>query len=1300
MAKNSCNCWFCTGQSGASPLYADSPDAVADAETGGAFGSGDVVSAILAATAGSGGSSTGTTGQTTPIAGASGTSAFPSWVSTLTTASIKADMTAADVGGSVSYSGLKTLFADVAASLGTGKLTAAQFADLKTIAANLNVGMSTSNYLTSIANALVNGSAANATWTGGTATPVALGNLAVGSSATQMNELVGKWFLGTDLPNAKLLMSGYSAYTVSYSVESVPVFAASGPSMNDINQGYMGDCYFLSSLAEVAYQNASIIKSMFTDNGNGTYGVRFFINGSAQYVTVNNMMANGGTLFDKGPDMWAGLAEKAYAQFQSIALSTGNSSYNYGNAWSTIANGGWPLNALEAITGASSLSEFRANGTTWADYNFNAGLGQTSVLSGVSTASVLSTLVTDLSLGYDLVLCSWTNATDSAGRTTLVSSHAMSIYGYDTATGMLEVRNPWGTASGQYWDTTFEVGLSTLAKAGDYISVANVPSGATPVAPASLSIAATAASKLEGAAGATTALTFTVTRTGNTAVVAAANWAVSSSSANGADFVGGALPTGTVSFAAGQTSQIVTVNVAGDNVVEADETFAVNLTAANPTTTIGTASASGTILNDDAQLLIVATSAVKAEGNSGATPFTFTVTRIGYTAVAQSANWAVSSTSANGADFIGGVLPTGTVSFAAGQTSQIITVNVAGDTIVELDENFAVTLTNPTAGATLGQASATGTILNDDAPATVSIVATAASKLEGAAGTTTPFTFTATRTGNTAIAAAANWAVSSSSANGADFVGGVLPTGTVSFAAGQTSQIVTVNVAGDNVVEADETFSVNLTSANAATAIGTASASGTILNDDAQLSIVATSAVKAEGNSGATPFTFTATRVGYTGIAPSANWAVSSTSANGADFVGGVLPTGTVSFAAGQTSQIVTVNVAGDTIVEPDESFAVTLANPTAGATLGQASASGTILNDDAPASGLHINLIWDASVAAAPAAFKTAIQSAATMLQNAFSNKITVNIAVGWGEIGGTKISQSGVAEGGPNGGVWVSYANTKVDLLGSATSTDDKTAYAALPATLNPNGNGNVAVWLAQEKALGLLSGTDAGLDGSIGFSTDFPSSIWVGSALHEITHAMGRTSGYSPYGIEDLMRYSAPGVHAYAGGSPQYFSIDNGVTRMANFSNSSDYGDWASDSLTVNDPYNAFISSGANTLTASDLRVMDAIGFTKMIPGATIPASVGLSAPSMAFADPSALSGAALSGAALGDPGRLAGCIDMSGTHFTADSFPAQPNSVAAASVDTVPSGLGYLFVDPAQGLGIADSTAYDRHTMLAA
>jgi predicted extracellular nuclease/Ca2+-binding RTX toxin-like protein len=102
-----------------------------------------------------------------------------------------------------------------------------------------------------------------------------------------------------------------------------------------------------------------------------------------------------------------------------------------------------------------------------------------------------------------------------------------------------------------------------------------------------------------------------------------------------------------------------------------------------------------------------------------------------------------------------------------------------------------------------------------------------------------------------------------------------------------------------------------------------------------------------EGNSGTTDITFTVTRSGSTVGAASASYTVAGVSATAADFAGGTIPVaGTVSFLDGQALQTITLSIAGDTIVEPNETFTVTLSAPT-GATISDAIGIGTITNDD-----------------------------------------------------------------------------------------------------------------------------------------------------------------------------------------------------------------------------------------------------------------------------------------------------------------------------------------------------------------
>lgn len=106
------------------------------------------------------------------------------------------------------------------------------------------------------------------------------------------------------------------------------------------------------------------------------------------------------------------------------------------------------------------------------------------------------------------------------------------------------------------------------------------------------------------------------------------------------------------------------------------------------------------------------------EGNAGATTFTFPVSRSGALAFTCKVDWAAQGNGgspANAADFVGGVLPSGTLTFGPNVLTQNISVSVAGDTANEPDEGFQVVLSSPRTVGELGGASASTLILNDDA---------------------------------------------------------------------------------------------------------------------------------------------------------------------------------------------------------------------------------------------------------------------------------------------------------------------------------------------------------------------------------------------------------------------------------------------------------------------------------------------------------------------------------------------------------------------------------------------------------
>jgi hypothetical protein len=119
----------------------------------------------------------------------------------------------------------------------------------------------------------------------------------------------------------------------------------------------------------------------------------------------------------------------------------------------------------------------------------------------------------------------------------------------------------------------------------------------------------------------------------------------------------------------------------------------------------------------------------------------------------------------------------------------------------------------------------------------------------------------------------------------------------------------------------------------------------------AYLFIAPRNASRTEGDSGSTAFTFTVTRTGNSQFISTAEWAVTGSGnspADSSDFTGGVLLSGSVSLKVGESSAEITVSVAGDTRIESNKGFTVSLSNPSAQTLVDSSSADGLIVNDDA----------------------------------------------------------------------------------------------------------------------------------------------------------------------------------------------------------------------------------------------------------------------------------------------------------------------------------------------------------------
>jgi hypothetical protein len=207
-------------------------------------------------------------------------------------------------------------------------------------------------------------------------------------------------------------------------------WGAGGPSYQDVQQGFEGDCWLMASLAEVAARAPLDIEHMIDyrgairENGSwvGVYTVRLYGNpGSAQYVTVDTELPGGGTYYDHPVNgvLWAALAEKAYV------VANGNS-YD-------ALNSGDAQNAIMAITGKDTNTD-----------GYHLG-DLSNVWQNEGNLVVLGTQEV-------------TGPLQPINGVNIVPNHAYAVVGYNSSTQQFQLFNPWGVNGGYDRDNRFYPG--------------------------------------------------------------------------------------------------------------------------------------------------------------------------------------------------------------------------------------------------------------------------------------------------------------------------------------------------------------------------------------------------------------------------------------------------------------------------------------------------------------------------------------------------------------------------------------------------------------------------------------------------------------------------------------------------------------------------------------------------------------------------------------------------------------------------------------------------------------------------
>jgi Calx-beta domain/Domain of unknown function (DUF4114) len=493
---------------------------------------------------------------------------------------------------------------------------------------------------------------------------------------------------------------------------------------------------------------------------------------------------------------------------------------------------------------------------------------------------------------------------------------------------------------------------------------------------------------------------FTFTRAGGETVEKTFLYNISGT-ANGSDY---SMP-GAVTFAAGSTTAKVVLNPTDDNIFEGATPETVILTLkddsynsptnfyvasdnrpatyrVDPTNNTGIVS----IADNDSRPTISIADATQVEGNSlNNLGFNLTLSNPTVETVTVKYNTADGTATIAGtatdADYQVG---NGTATFNPLQTTQTISVAINGDKDFEIDETFAVNLSDAQNTSGITRSTATGTLTNDDTLPSITVAATTPISTEG----TGEGLFTFYRTGgNLDRALTIDFDVLG---NATSRQGYGSQTGSITFAAGSNTATLGVPVANNSVYSAYRGCVIQLRSgigysigggsgggsggggggggaggsggsgggAGGAGGFGGSSATVTIVDDDTAPVISISDATVTEGNDGTKDLTFTVSlnnasddvvKVDYASADGTATAGTDYLATTGTlNFTPSDIIAGTTEFTPGETSKTITVKINGDAEIETSETFALNLTN-VVGGTIGKATGTGTITNDDLP---------------------------------------------------------------------------------------------------------------------------------------------------------------------------------------------------------------------------------------------------------------------------------------------------------------------------------------------------------------
>jgi hypothetical protein len=437
--------------------------------------------------------------------------------------------------------------------------------------------------------------------------------------------------------------------------------------------------------------------------------------------------------------------------------------------------------------------------------------------------------------------------------------------------------------------------------------------------------------------------TVTVIKAGTTSLTHAVSYGtIDGGATSGSDYT---IASGSLTFAPGDTSKTFSVIILEDTAFEGPEAITTTLFSATNGATVagGSGLATGTInITDNESGPVFSIANVAPAESAGSV--TLTVTKTGGTAFTHAVNYATAAGSATaGSDY---TTTSGSLVFAAGDTSKTFTVPILDDSSFEGSESFTVALSSPTNGSAVSGTAGTATVTVSDNEAGPVFSIASASPAEASGG----IALTITKTGTSALTHSVSYATSGGSATaGADYTA---VSSSISFSPGETVKTINIPILDDSVYEGSENFLVTLSGATGGASVsGGAGQASVMIVDNESPPVFTTSNVSVNENAGTV--TITVVRTGGTVYSHAVNYAsASGTATSGSDFTA---VSGTLTFTPSETSKTISVAITNDAVQEATEAFAVSLSSPTFSATLGSPSSATVSIIDDEPTATVSI---------------------------------------------------------------------------------------------------------------------------------------------------------------------------------------------------------------------------------------------------------------------------------------------------------------------------------------------------------